>query len=122
MTDEKEQYVELRLTFSGDDPEELVRRVKAAYASEQMALAHMSFFRNYTSRERGEWRLMATGQRPFVEQPIIERPAMEVMLVDERCHSFKDGDCTWSLCPQIRDHEPSATGRHCPLWRNPEEA
>lgn len=33
----------------------------------------------------------------------------------ERCHSHKDGDCTWPACPQLRDNEPAATGRHCPL-------
>lgn len=33
----------------------------------------------------------------------------------ERCHSHKDGDCTWSACPQLRDNEPATTGRHCPL-------
>ena len=32
-----------------------------------------------------------------------------------RCHSHKDGDCTWSACPQLRDNEPAMTGRHCPL-------
>lgn len=31
------------------------------------------------------------------------------------CHADKDGDCSWSLCPQKRDHEPELTGRHCPL-------
>lgn len=30
------------------------------------------------------------------------------------CHST-DGDCAWPKCPQIRDGEPAATGRHCPL-------
>lgn len=31
------------------------------------------------------------------------------------CHSQRDGDCTWGPCPQVRDGEPAATGRHCPL-------
>jgi hypothetical protein len=31
------------------------------------------------------------------------------------CHAGKDGDCTHRQCPQLRDGEPSATGRHCPL-------
>jgi hypothetical protein len=34
---------------------------------------------------------------------------------NERCHSGRDGDCTWPFCPQERDNEPQATGRHCPL-------
>jgi hypothetical protein len=31
------------------------------------------------------------------------------------CHADRDGDCSWSECPQLRDGEPVATGRHCPL-------
>lgn len=27
----------------------------------------------------------------------------------------EDGDCAWEGCPQLRDGEPEATGRHCPL-------
>jgi hypothetical protein len=33
----------------------------------------------------------------------------------ERCHSDDDGECSWEGCPQLRDGEPAATGRHCPL-------
>jgi hypothetical protein len=32
-----------------------------------------------------------------------------------RCQAHKDGECTWALCPQIRDGEPKKSGRHCPL-------
>lgn len=32
-----------------------------------------------------------------------------------RCHAQQDGDCDWPECPQERDGEPQATGRHCPL-------
>ena len=45
------------------------------------------------------------------------------------CHAGSDGDCSWSGCPQTRDGEPGATGRHCPLdaiavkpWAAPREA
>lgn len=31
------------------------------------------------------------------------------------CHGDRDGDCSWPECPQLRDNEPYATGRHCPL-------
>lgn len=31
-----------------------------------------------------------------------------------RCQADSDGDCEWSGCPQLRDGEPRATGRHCP--------
>lgn len=30
------------------------------------------------------------------------------------CRSGRDGDCFWAECPQLRDNEPRATGRHCP--------
>jgi hypothetical protein len=32
-----------------------------------------------------------------------------------RCHAGQDGDCYWPECPQVRDGEPVASGRHCPL-------
>jgi len=35
--------------------------------------------------------------------------------LDTDCRSASDGDCDWSECPQLRDGEPKATGRHCPL-------
>jgi hypothetical protein len=44
-------------------------------------------------------------------QPTI-KPQPEVD--DGRCHSNCDGDCTWKFCPQIRDDEPTKSGRHCP--------
>jgi hypothetical protein len=31
------------------------------------------------------------------------------------CQADDDDCCAWSDCPQIRDNEPHATGRHCPL-------
>jgi hypothetical protein len=31
-----------------------------------------------------------------------------------RCRGDDEGQCAWRRCPQIRDGEPSATGRHCP--------
>lgn len=33
----------------------------------------------------------------------------------ERCHANRDGDCSAATCPQLRDGEPEATGRHCPI-------
>jgi len=32
-----------------------------------------------------------------------------------RCQACDDGCCDWDGCPQVRDGEPEATGRHCPL-------
>lgn len=37
------------------------------------------------------------------------------------CHAAQDGDCAWKGCLQIRDGEPEATGRHCPLDHRGEE-
>ncbi len=37
------------------------------------------------------------------------------------CHSARDGDCSASECPQLRDDEPTRTGRHCPLDMHDEE-
>lgn len=31
------------------------------------------------------------------------------------CHAQRDGECNWVHCPQVRDNEPHATGRHCPI-------
>lgn len=33
----------------------------------------------------------------------------------ESCRADRDGDCSWSGCPQRRDGEPEGSGRHCPL-------
>ena len=35
--------------------------------------------------------------------------------VPRYCAAGKDGDCFHNQCPQIRDGEPSKSGRHCPL-------
>lgn len=39
----------------------------------------------------------------------------------DRCHGASDGECFWERCPQLRDGEPHATGRHCPLDVRDEE-
>jgi len=31
------------------------------------------------------------------------------------CAAGRDGECGNAQCPQLRDNEPSTTGRHCPL-------
>lgn len=33
----------------------------------------------------------------------------------KRCAAGKDGDCIDPRCPQLRDNEPHASGRDCPL-------
>jgi hypothetical protein len=34
------------------------------------------------------------------------------------CASHQDGDCSHKQCPQLRDNEPKASGRSCPLWED----
>lgn len=46
------------------------------------------------------------------------RPPLRLDLAGHRmtrCQSDDDGYCVFSECPQLRDNEPHATGRHCPL-------
>lgn len=38
------------------------------------------------------------------------------------CRAARDGECNWRHCPQARDGEPVATGRHCPLDTMEDEA
>lgn len=38
-----------------------------------------------------------------------------------RCQSDDDGDCDWEGCPQLRDNEPTRSGRHCPLDKHEDD-
>lgn len=42
-------------------------------------------------------------------------PLVTVRRPGTLCRSGRDGECMWGDCPQRRDGEPHATGRHCPL-------
>jgi hypothetical protein len=44
-----------------------------------------------------------------------EKPAARPLT---RCAAGRDGDCSHERCPQNRDGEPLATGRHCPIDRS----
>ncbi|ARZ01865.1 hypothetical protein AXW37_12425 [Yersinia ruckeri] len=44
---------------------------------------------------------------------VMMRPQSENPL--ERCAAGRDGECHHKDCPQLRDNEPMATGRHCPI-------
>ncbi|HDL7013678.1 TPA: hypothetical protein PXM26_002012 [Yersinia enterocolitica] len=44
---------------------------------------------------------------------VVMRPQFEKPL--ERCAAARDGECHHKDCPQLRDNEPVATGRHCPI-------
>lgn len=51
---------------------------------------------------------------PHVVDVEPRRDPAHVRPVWPGCHAGKDGECTWEGCPQLRDDEPAATGRHCP--------
>lgn len=38
------------------------------------------------------------------------------------CASDRDGDCSDTACPQIRDGEPHKSNRNCPLWVDPSDS
>lgn len=48
---------------------------------------------------------MASAPRPFLT----------------RCAAGRDGECNDPRCPQIRDGEPQASGRHCPIDHDEED-
>lgn len=57
------------------------------------------------------FRVWAANADPIAGEVVPEPPALGA-----GCHAqHNDGDCTWTGCPQVRDSEPRATGRHCPL-------
>lgn len=47
----------------------------------------------------------------------VDVVATYTSVVLNECHAGKDGDCIWPECPQLKDGEPAATGRTCPLWK-----
>lgn len=54
-----------------------------------------------------------TADGEVCEEPTLHfDPQRRVMTM---CQSDSDGDCEWKHCPQLRDGEPKATRRHCPL-------
>ncbi|HHG0427558.1 TPA: hypothetical protein ACPTCW_004238 [Yersinia enterocolitica] len=44
---------------------------------------------------------------------VVMRPPFKKPL--EHCAAARDGECSHKDCPQLRDNEPMATGRHCPI-------
>ena len=65
---------------------------------------------------------LARWGRP-VAPPAPETPAEALaarpVAAMEICHGHQDGECHWEQCPQLRDSEPAATGRSCPLPLDP---
>jgi hypothetical protein len=62
---------------------------------------------------------LPVGTQLIVTARIELPPAPERPLV--RCAAGRDGECSHSECPQLRDGEPVKSGRHCPLDVRDEE-
>lgn len=62
--------------------------------------------------ERDEARAVVAGRA--VAPSRVALPVAAPAYEHPGCHSDDDGHCEWAECPQIRDNEPHATGRHCP--------
>lgn len=41
-------------------------------------------------------------------------PYQQELAKEGHCMADDDGYCCWEGCPQIRDNEPTRSGRHCP--------
>lgn len=60
------------------------------------------------------WEIRAAGFKIEGDiTPIVIEPAPAEPL--KRCAAARDGECHHAECPQLRDNEPKATGRHCPI-------
>lgn len=46
----------------------------------------------------------------------LSKRALPPIVPLRHCASDCDGDCRHPQCPQLRDNEPHATGRSCPLY------
>lgn len=62
-------------------------------------------------------RLVVSVLQQILDTPIVPRDTPQPPTSDytKGCHAARDGECHWAVCPQLRDGEPVATGRHCPL-------
>lgn len=78
----------------------------------------------YISKD--DWQTFASGavrgllvwlwQEPREDRvAVLEACPVSVTAPLTRCTAGRDGECGHAQCPQLRDREPAATGRHCPL-------
>lgn len=73
-------------------------------------------------RQLGIYEARASDARTFVSLGLKMQD--ELIPPPERpgCYASRgDGECYWKNCPQLRDNEPAATGRHCPRDQREEE-
>ena len=74
------------------------------------------FYPGSDQRYRGE----VTGWIGPLQRRMVDRAAKAASQDTKhapltRCAAGRDGECGHAQCPQLRDNEPRATGRHCPL-------
>lgn len=75
---------------------------------------HLAFGASLDS-EPGAQSLVAEARQVAASNDRQRRTLHQAKLVaDGHCMADDDGHCTWGGCPQVRDGEPAATGRHCP--------
>jgi len=55
--------------------------------------------------------ILTPGEKDAVERALNAIPPKPL----ERCAAGRDGECNHPDCPQLRDNEPAASGRHCPI-------
>lgn len=80
--------------------------------------AHPDYEYNYDSSDTAwdGWLAKARASQPTGAQGVEKAPRISPSRAPlKRCAASRDGDCTHPECPQLRDNEPHATGRHCPI-------
>lgn len=81
-----------------------------------------------TLHGRERWTISIGFGECFIDLSFMPRATPEQSAVTQqekkpltRCASNSDGDCSHPDCPQLRDNEPHATGRHCPIDTSTED-
>ena len=89
---------------------------EAAHKGERL---HRNFNDEYIVTVQCRWEGWLAAKRatqPAVElNPRPSPPRVEKCAPLTSCAADRDGECVHAQCPQLRDNEPRATGRHCPL-------
>jgi hypothetical protein len=100
------------VTFADSAPEDRARYMAMASAAMACAVARV---RAVLAKARAaNDHLTPAGAEACLAALTSDADAVPVTK-RESCHSARDGECSWKLCPQVRDGEPNRSGRHCPL-------
>jgi hypothetical protein len=92
----------------------LEKKIFGKHEKEVLELLQLQQEKSDENAERAEYERL---RKKFLDTPSkIVLTMGPPHLTDSDCHAASDGDfCHWVKCPQLRDGEPKATGRHCPL-------